>query len=154
MICTALGMELSCSRTTGSRNKIAVWGKFIPFFHCIVIISQMIIFIIFKMFHFLDCSPTNWKSGKNSQQYSMIKYDQLLTHSCSPLMATDPNQIDTIILRRIWHVNVQRCLLINFQYKPISLQYSWLSVDQPISIDLDLQSIIEIFPINYKTIKC
>ena len=30
-----------------------------------------------------------------------------------------------------WHVNVQSCLLILFQYQPISLLYSWLSVEQP-----------------------
>ena len=32
----------------------------------------------------------------------------------------------------IWHVNVWSCLLINFQYNPICLQYSWLSVIIPI----------------------
>ena len=30
---------------------------------------------------------------------------------------------------------VQSCLLIDNQYKPISLQYTWLSVEQPIRID-------------------
>ena len=29
------------------------------------------------------------------------------------------------------HIIVQSCLLIIFQYQPISLQYSWLSVEQP-----------------------
>ena len=32
----------------------------------------------------------------------------------------------------IGNVNVQRCFLVIFQYKPFSLQYSWLSVEQPI----------------------
>ena len=32
-------------------------------------------------------------------------------------------------------VNVQSCLLIIFQYQPISLRYSWLSVEQPVRID-------------------
>ena len=32
----------------------------------------------------------------------------------------------------IEHVDIQSCLLIIFQHKPISLQYIWLSVGQPI----------------------
>ena len=52
----------------------------------------------------------------------------------------------------IGHVNVQSCLLINFQYKPISLQYSWLSVEQPIRIDWELYKHHWEFPINKKII--
>ena len=36
----------------------------------------------------------------------------------------------------IGHVDVQSCLLIIFQYQPITLQYSWLSVEQPIRFSL------------------
>ena len=32
------------------------------------------------------------------------------------------------------HVNAHSCLLINFQYIPISLPYSSLSVEQPIKL--------------------
>ena len=38
----------------------------------------------------------------------------------------------------IGHVNVQSCLLIIFQYQPISLQYSWQSVEQPIRFQLSV----------------
>ena len=34
------------------------------------------------------------------------------------------------------HINVQSCHLIIFQYQPISLQYSWLIVEQPIRFQL------------------
>ena len=36
-------------------------------------------------------------------------------------------------------VNAQSCLLINFQYQPISLQFSWLSVEQPIKFRLSVE---------------
>ena len=49
------------------------------------------------------------------------------------------------------YVNVQSCLLLNLQYKPISLQYSWLSVEQPVRIECCI-SIIWNFQINKKTI--
>ena len=52
----------------------------------------------------------------------------------------------------IGHVNVQSCLLINFLYKPISLQFSWLSVEQPIRIDCVFYRHHWQFPINKKTI--
>ena len=52
----------------------------------------------------------------------------------------------------IKHKNVQSCLLLNFQYKPISLQYSWLSVEQPIRFDWVLYKHHREFPINKKTI--
>ena len=55
---------------------------------------------------------------------------------------------------QIWigHVNVQNCLLIDFQYKPICLQFPWLSVDQPIRIDWVLYKHHREFPIYRKTI--
>ena len=34
----------------------------------------------------------------------------------------------------IWHVYVQSCFPIIFQYQPISLQYAWLSAEQPIRV--------------------
>ena len=52
----------------------------------------------------------------------------------------------------IGHVIVQSCLLINFQSKPISLQSSWLSVEQPIRIDGVLCKHHRKFPINKKII--
>ena len=51
----------------------------------------------------------------------------------------------------IGHVDVQSCLLINSQYKPISLQYCWLSVEQPIRIDWVYKHHWEV-PINKKII--
>ena len=47
-------------------------------------------------------------------------------------------QSGSSLLLIIGHVSVLRCLLINFQYKPISLQYTWLSVNQPIRINCSL----------------
>ena len=47
---------------------------------------------------------------------------------------------------------VQSCLLIDNPYKPISLQYSWLSVEQPIRIDWVLYKRCWEFPINKKII--
>ena len=38
----------------------------------------------------------------------------------------------------IAQVNVQSFLLTNFQYQPISLQFSWLSVEQPIRFRLSV----------------
>ena len=52
----------------------------------------------------------------------------------------------------IWHANVQSWFLIDSQYKPISLQYSWLSVEQPIRIDWVLYKRHWDFPINKKII--
>ena len=48
----------------------------------------------------------------------------------------------------IGHVNVQSCLLSNSKHKPISLQYSWLSFEQPIRIDRLLCKHHWEFPIN------
>ena len=42
------------------------------------------------------------------------------------------SHITCCLQQLIGHVNVQNCLLIIFQYQPITLQYSWLSVEQPI----------------------
>ena len=50
------------------------------------------------------------------------------------------------------HVNVQSCLLINYQLKPISLKYSWLSIEQPIRIDIVLYKHYWEIPINKKII--
>ena len=52
----------------------------------------------------------------------------------------------------IGHANVQSCVLIYFQYKPISLQYSWMSVEQPIGIDCVLYMHHWEFPANMKKI--
>ena len=49
------------------------------------------------------------------------------------------------------HISVQSCLYIEYQYKPISLQYSWLSVEQPIRIDWVLYECHWEVPINTKT---
>ena len=57
-------------------------------------------------------------------------------------------RVTTTLIR---HVNVQSCLLINSQYKPISLQYCWLSVEQPIRIDWVYKHHWEV-PINKKII--
>ena len=54
----------------------------------------------------------------------------------------------------IGHVNVQSCLLINFLYKPISLQFSWLSVEQPIRIDCVLYNHHWEFPIQRRQFRC
>ena len=35
-----------------------------------------------------------------------------------------------------WKINIQGCLLTIYQYQPISLQYSWLNDEQPISFVL------------------
>ena len=39
---------------------------------------------------------------------------------------------------QIGHVNVQSCLLIIFKHRPISLQSSWLSAEQPIRFRLSV----------------
>ena len=48
--------------------------------------------------------------------------------------------------------NVQSCLLIIFQHKPISLQCSWLSVEQPITLDWAFYRHHWEFPIHRKII--
>ena len=50
--------------------------------------------------------------------------------SISPKSHTSP-----MMLYEIRHVNVKNCLLIIIKYQPISLQCSWLGVEQPIRID-------------------
>ena len=52
----------------------------------------------------------------------------------------------------IGHAYVHSCPLINFQYKPISLQYSCLSVERPIRVDWVLYKPHWEFSINKKTI--
>ena len=52
-------------------------------------------------------------------------------HKCKHLVSSD-----VIVL--VEHVNVQSCLLILYQYQPMSLQYSWLSVEQPIRFRLSV----------------
>ena len=52
----------------------------------------------------------------------------------------------------IGHAIFQSCLLIISQHQPISLQYSWLSVEQPIRIEWVLYKHHWEFPINKKTI--
>ena len=42
------------------------------------------------------------------------------------------SHITCCLQQLIGHVNVRNCLLFIFQYQPITLQYSWLSVEQPI----------------------
>ena len=58
--------------------------------------------------------------------------------------------LDMLLL--IGHVNVQSCLLIIFQHQPISLKYSWLSVEQPIRFDWVLYRYHREFPIHKKMI--
>ena len=65
---------------------------------------------------------------------------------------TKPDKLMTSWSSPIKHINVQSCLLIHFQYKPISLQYSWLSVEQPIRIDWVVYKHHWEFPINKKII--
>ena len=48
--------------------------------------------------------------------------------------------------------NVQSCLPIIFQHQPISLKYSWLSVEQPIRFDWVLYRYHREFPIHKKMI--
>ena len=59
-------------------------------------------------------------------------------------------QSGSSLLLIIGHVSVLRCLLINFQCKPISLQYTWLRVEQPIRINCSLpcQPVSNLCPIR------
>ena len=43
-----------------------------------------------------------------------------------------------IVIAIISYVNLQSCLLIIFQYQPICMQYSWLSVEQPVRFRLSI----------------
>ena len=52
----------------------------------------------------------------------------------------------------IGYVYVQSCFLIIFQHQPMSLQYSWLSVEQPIRIDQLLYKHHWEFPIHEQII--
>ena len=63
-----------------------------------------------------------------------------------------PNSKVSCCRSKIWYVNIQSCLLIIFQYQPISLLYSWWSVEQPIRIDWVLNKNHWQFPINKKII--
>ena len=82
--------------------------------------------------------------GGNSYSY----YTMLCEHSDQVSYETKKSRIKIIIR----HVNVQSCLLIIFQDQPISLQYSWLGVEQPIRIDWVLHKHLLEFPINKKII--
>ena len=78
------------------------------------------------------------------------------THSKSYGCKHEPYPYPIQILRALasrWigQVNAQSCLLINFQYRQINLQFSWLSVEQPIRIDWVLNKHHLEFPINKKT---
>ena len=80
--------------------------------------------------HFLSSSP-----------HSCISSGSVISLLTVPVPDTMGDSSSTTIEKRIthWriiigHVNVQSCLLIIFQYQPISLQYSWLSVEQPIRV--------------------
>ena len=63
----------------------------------------------YKKFH-IEKSPSCYQANLAEQIQSCITFT---AHS----------------LISIGHVNIQSCLLIIFKYQPISLQYSWLSVE-------------------------
>ena len=75
--------------------------------------------------------------------------------NCGNIEENGDEKIDTstlIAFQNYPKPNVQSCLLIIFQYQPISLQYSWLSVEQPESGGRVLYMHHWEFPILKKTI--
>ena len=77
----------------------------------------------------------------------------MITSQNSPLQ----NPLDSVFSKGfrfgpIRHVNVQSCIPIVTQYQPISLQYSWLAVEQPIRFWRVLYKHDWEFPIRKKII--
>ena len=78
------------------------------------------------------------EKGKKNIQQSIRFYPLLYNVPSLILLCIHKPQSFPKGIPCLWpieHVNVQSCLLIIFQYQPISLRFSWLSVDQPIRID-------------------
>ena len=83
-----------------------------------------------------SCKPADFRNSLQTSGQVLIHW--MLVSLRAVLLFNYFMSILPLILRRIRHVSVQSCLLIIFQYQPISLQYPWLSVEQPIRFQLSL----------------
>ena len=70
----------------------------------------------------------------NKYRFADDSWDAMVTGTCNPEKCRYSKCLSVILshMQLIGPIDVQNFLPISFQYQPISLQYSWLSVEPPI----------------------
>ena len=113
-------------------------------------VGQRVILIRFWPHCFLRIGWNSWQAQEKlcPRKFSTL-VEQVATVGNMTLRTSHSDICGDML---IGHSNVQSCLLIDFKCKPISLQYSWLSVEQPIRVDWVLYMHHWQFQINKKTI--
>ena len=96
--------------------------------------------------------PVDGKSGKTKCRSKYRSAYLLPQYDTFTFCAVSVSKTNAASSFPIGHVNVQSCLLISLQYKPISLQNSWMSVEQPIRIHWVFYKHHWQFPIKKTTI--